>query len=200
MVCILRPLKTARLEERLSYDYCSLSKGMRLRIPSPSGVHELEVLECQPADSIWIVEAQLDLDLEPSEESIKFGHVALAFEGKVRGTVEQDKYALFSFFPDESQRNSDFIISLEAISGDPDLYVDQHHRKPNRYIYAIAQGTERLKLCRRQHTWISADTGNDNVVILASDPRRERGPFWIGVRGHKSAATFDISVQPRRHQ
>jgi len=170
------------LEEKLSYNYCSLSVGMRLMlaVEDTGKVYELDVLECKPQDSIWIVEAELDLDLEKASTSHKSMIQELKLGETVKGEVEGEKYAYYSLVLDSSNYGVDFVIRLEAASGDPDLYVDQQHRKPN----------------RREHTWVSASTGSDEIIILGSDIRRVRGPFWIGVRGHKDPAQFQLSVLP----
>lgn len=41
---------------------------------------------------------------------------------------------------------------------------------------------------------MSAQTGGDQVLITKDDKARIKGPFWIGVRGHKGPAMYTISV------
>ena len=41
---------------------------------------------------------------------------------------------------------------------------------------------------------MSAQMGGDQILIAKDDKNRTKGPFWIGVRGHKEAATYSIKV------
>ncbi|KAL6051482.1 hypothetical protein QOT17_019147 [Balamuthia mandrillaris] len=165
------PSPKATLEEALSYHYCTLTQGESIHMTIGATVYEVIVVECQPRPSVWIVETQLDIDLMPPLHQTQLGV-------KVEGKAAANCYSYYRFTPDETSRDADLLVVCEALAGDPDLYVDQKIKKPN----------------RRQHTWISATTGGDEVLLRSNDPKRQRGPFWIGVRAHKVDASYSIAV------
>jgi len=53
------------LELHLSHRYASLTKQESIHIVEEGVEHELEVVDCQPHDSIWIVDTDLLLDILP---------------------------------------------------------------------------------------------------------------------------------------
>lgn len=61
-----------------------------------------------------------------------------------------------------------FKVILQAIEGDPDLYVCQTHPKPS----------------KSHHTWRSASEGNDVVHVQQGDPKFKSNNLYIGIHGH----------------
>eukprot|EP01087_Luapelamoeba_hula_P012986 TRINITY_DN3679_c0_g1_i3.p1 TRINITY_DN3679_c0_g1~~TRINITY_DN3679_c0_g1_i3.p1 ORF type:complete len:474 (-),score=47.05 TRINITY_DN3679_c0_g1_i3:728-2149(-) len=186
------PNPKALLEQQLSYSYCTLTMGQDIAIevreqtPSLGASNEsdsnvrytIKVLECEPSDSVCLIETEVTLDLVPSDLPRRHIHTQLSLSEKQTGDVAADDYAYYQFVTPPDMREESFVFIVEAITGDPDLYIDQKTRKPS----------------RREHTWLSTSTGVEQIVIMKDDPKRIKGPYWIGVRGHKKAAHFTITV------
>lgn len=59
-------------------------------------------------------------------------HTQLKLGEAVQGQVDAEKYTYYHFVPDASLVNESLLFMTEAQSGDPDLYIDQQIRTPNR--------------------------------------------------------------------
>lgn len=93
--------------------------------------------------------------------------------------VSGNRYRYFVYELKPEAEFQDLRIEIEAISGDPDLYVSQTIKKPN----------------RREFTWSATSSGGEELMISWNDKNRDnKKPFYIGVRGHLQDTKFKIAV------
>ena len=106
------------------------------------------------------------------------GVATLANGVPLQGMVTQNAYAYFNFTP---PFRGSFTITVQAFSGDPDLYVSATVARPTTSVY----------------TWVSATDLDEVVQILPSDPNYLPPPatYAIGVFGYSGNVSFQITAQ-----
>lgn len=173
----------AVLEEHLSYHYCSLSQGMDVWIHWQGSNYRLLVEECQPAESIQIVEAQLEVELLSPLWSTSAPHLEVG--RTIDSSVGKDLYTYFSMVPTEETNKQDLRIIVDALEGDPDLYVSTGSRQPTLV----------------DHQWMAAHVGSVQLVIPSSKLSRSRIAH-VGIHGYGGPARFRITLlfaDPQEH-
>ncbi|ELR24040.1 ubiquitin fusion degradation protein ufd1 protein [Acanthamoeba castellanii str. Neff] len=176
----------AVLEEHLSYHYCSLTQGTDVWIRWQDVVHRLHVEECQPAESIQIVEVRLEVDLLPAPHSGREADRVcdLQLDSPHEATVEANHYTHFRFAPPDSLDRMDLRVVVEGIEGDPDVYASLVSKQPT----------------LADHEWMAADTGSVQLTIPPSSDNGRRGVVYVGVNGYKAPARFRITITAHPHQ
>lgn len=82
----------------------------------------------------------------------------------VQGEVSQFEYQYYQF---ELKEPVDLHFELRTLAGDPDIFVSNEVLEP--------------KQEERDHTWKSAATGDDEILIRTTDPKYRLGKYYIGV-------------------
>jgi len=112
------------------------------------------------------------------------------FAGKsVRGAVERYGSKVYVFNMSncpavrEAEDAIDFQVTfeLEAITGDPDLFVGADTVPTN-----------------MDYQWASAGIGEDCVTVLPSDPNFTMGMYYIVVHSSSGPSTFTVNVIPKK--
>ena len=142
-----------------------------------------KTLDYRTVDELGMHPDDLALDRKPAEEFPTLRIVETVFHGdeqaqgrakparplesgkKAYGSVEQFSYQYFKVTA--PFKNMTVTVHVTAVSGDPDIFVCNRNANPT----------------SSHHTWRSAGTGDDEVVIKPDDPMFYPGAFYIGIYG-----------------
>ena len=142
-----------------------------------------KTLDYRTVDELGMHPDDLALDRKPAEEFPTLRIVETVFHGdeqaqgrakparplesgkKAYGSVEQFSYVYFKVTA--PFKNMTVTVHVTAVSGDPDIFVCNRNANPT----------------SSHHTWRSAGTGDDEVVIKPDDPMFYPGAFYIGIYG-----------------
>ena len=186
------PDPKAALEATLSAGYATLSAGDTLLVNGQWGeVHEVQVLETQPADRVCIIEAALEVDfvaalLEGPDspgtkqasavERAKEAAVELIAGGAaLTASVGEDEYSYFHLAVPTVDEGCGVRISASCSTGDVNLFVSSEDPEPS-------WSSHQLSSCE----------GFDavpTVTLIAIG-----GDLFVGVSGYRAAATFSVSA------
>jgi Ubiquitin fusion degradation protein UFD1 len=110
-------------------------------------------------------------------------HILKVGDSPVQGTVRFGQTNYFMFEVDESARDANLLIELDALEGDPDMFVSQRTRAPSFLAF----------------TWSATTTGGDQILVAANDAQRAvPGQFFVAVTGFEGNATFRLAVSAQR--
>ena len=158
-----------------------------------------KTLDYRTVDELGMHPDDLALDRKPAEEFPTLRIVETVFHGdeqaqgrakparplesgkKAYGSVEQFSYQYFKVTA--PFKNMTVTVHVTAVSGDPDIFVCNRNANPT----------------SSHHTWRSAGTGDDEVVIKPDDPMFYPGAFYIGIYGIVDSH-FEITASYVRHR
>lgn len=169
------------LENELGYRYCTLTRGTTISIQDSAKeqTFELIVKETEPARSVYTLNSAVSVDFDEPVE--KPGNTIVAekivLNEPVSGKVDESSYVYYTFANNPAFDDQNIVFEVEAIEGDPDVFVSQTRSKPT------------ITDC----TWSATRTGGERVVVAPDDPNRIKTSFWIGIRGHMESARFRIA-------
>ena len=97
---------------------------------------------------------------------------------EIEATVRENAVQAYRLQPNEEGRKCSVKITLKTVSGDPDLYVCQRHKYPD----------------KSHHTWQSVSDGDDNIYISSNDAKfSQQQSIFIGIRGH-TTSTYRLAA------
>lgn len=105
-------------------------------------------------------------------------------------TASVPKFGWAHYHTSLSDPKACLCIKVEALSGDPDLYVSREDGSGITHPTPV------------DCTWSSFGSGADKVEITPSDPHFGVGTYWISVYGGGGgeATSFTVSVATRKQQ
>eukprot|EP00013_Stygamoeba_regulata_P020225 CAMPEP_0177651180 /NCGR_PEP_ID=MMETSP0447-20121125/12388_1 /TAXON_ID=0 /ORGANISM="Stygamoeba regulata, Strain BSH-02190019" /LENGTH=719 /DNA_ID=CAMNT_0019154199 /DNA_START=226 /DNA_END=2385 /DNA_ORIENTATION=- len=168
------------LEAALNERYPTLSVGSPVVLKEAGQEHVLVVVSVEPADTVCTVNANPEIEFDEPRERREPEHAVLKLNEKpVNSTVTPEKSHLYWFATTKEDEDLDLIIEVEAVRGDPDLYISQTDPHPSQV----------------SHLWSAASTGGDEIRILADDElRKVPGTFFVAVCAWKEPSEYRIAV------
>ncbi len=168
----------AVLEQELSLHYTTLTQDTTIAISDGQGkLVELIVQELQPARSCYILGAELSVEFDEPAESQAEENKVISLNEPVSGEVAPNQYVYYEVKNNSSLDEKQIVFELEALSGDPDLFVSQQTAHPS----IIA------------NDWSAMLSGGERIVVKPTDPLRKKNSFWVSVRGHIEACSFRLA-------
>ncbi len=143
-------------------------------------MHELTVVDVQPARSVFLIGSEVAVDFdEPAEKpSAATLPTALTLNSAVEGQVPGNGYVYYELKNNPSMDAVSVVFELQTLSGDADVLVSQSSSRPSLLGFQ----------------WSALRTGGERVVVRPDDELRVKASFWVAVRGHREAATFRLAA------
>lgn len=199
--CQLQPLSSAWLDVPvelrlpvLEYNlrnYQTLTQGACIGVMYHHVTHQLRVVDCRPTSAVSIIDTDIEMDLlEPADAGLPASMPYVpqimmpgqACSGSCGGPERRGMPAMY-VVPASAHAGAAVVrINVQAVRGDPDLYVSQTVLRPSRAGY----------------TWCRQSVGNVSLTLagrggdLCADQ-----PIFIGIAAIDDAeeAAFVLSVE-----
>jgi uncharacterized C2H2 Zn-finger protein len=193
-------IPTRELLEYQLRNYQSLTTNDVIKVNHKGQTYDLHVVSVRPVgrngaeNSVEISIAEnegelpemgvsiLDTDLNVDIEGIKTGveHVELELGEEKEVSLQQGEYGYFTIVLPEFQ-NGSFVIEIQTISGDADLYLSTKERYPS----------------QKSFIWASQQKGSKRLVLSPDDPKFSPGRYFIGVHAFGGDAKFILTITLR---
>ena len=186
---------SALLISSLGVHYSCLTVGERIKIQLEDKEYQFNVVETKPADSgslkniqslysyssfffsVNLVNQTVEIDFTPPV--VNKEPPSLLKEGQEReGQLQADQFQYFQFYVAKEDEQKVLKISVQALEGDPDLFISLESKWPGPYDF----------------TWSAVLTGAKQISILPEDRKRKNAcTYFVAVRAYKKDTRFKLS-------
>jgi hypothetical protein len=132
-----RPVSTAfkgskdMLEQELSLRYSTLTQGTTIAVNDGSNLVELEILELEPARCCYILNSQVNVEFDAALQPAADESTILALNDPIEAQVQANRYIFWELKNNPAFDDKCIVIELQALQGDPDLFVSQSSSHPS---------------------------------------------------------------------